>query len=236
MQGAIILDEGPQAEPDGAPARGRLRLVLPMALAAGWGALLTFAGLVLFDDFGAETRAAQHRESVANGDESGEDLLRPMGLAAPARRWRDPDETGARAEAPRRIAMAAVGNDASFPPQPPVEAAPPPVAPAAATPLSSPAAEYVGTWGPAAAACGAPSRRRGYIPATISQDGAQAGRTLCRFRSGHREGPTWAMTAECSERGRRWTSQVRLLVEGDRLVWTSAKGTTAYIRCGRRNG
>ncbi|MGU3541246.1 peptidase inhibitor family I36 protein, partial [Methylobacterium sp. A54F] len=36
--------------------------------------------------------------------------------------------------------------------------------------------------------------------------------------------------------GRRWTSQVRLVVEGERLTWTSAKGSAAYVRCGRRAG
>jgi hypothetical protein len=43
------------------------------------------------------------------------------------------------------------------------------------------------------------------------------------------------MAADCSERGRRWTSQVRLLVEHDRLTWTSGKGQANYIRCGRRS-
>lgn len=43
------------------------------------------------------------------------------------------------------------------------------------------AAEYVGVWGPTPEACGTRSRRRGYIPATITQDRARAGRTICLF-------------------------------------------------------
>jgi hypothetical protein len=44
------------------------------------------------------------------------------------------------------------------------------------------------------------------------------------------------MGAECSDRGRHWSSQVRLVVDGDRLTWSSGRGTAAYIRCGRRGG
>ena len=101
---------------------------------------------------------------------------------------------------------------------------------------ATPRTEYAGIWGPTAVACGARSRRRGYLPATITDDGARAGRTQCRFRNGRREGAAWVVAADCTERGHSWTSQVRLLVEGDRLTWTSAKGTSAYVRCGRRDG
>ena len=114
--------------------------------------------------------------------------------------------------------------------------------PRMATPRAEPArratprTEYAGIWGPTAVACGARSRRRGYLPATITDAGAKAGRTQCRFRNGRREGAAWVVAADCTERGHAWTSQVRLLVEGVRLTWTSAKGTSAYVRCGRRDG
>jgi hypothetical protein len=124
---------------------------------------------------------------------------------------------------------------------PAVESAAAPVLPAPAqlsVPASAPrpAADYVGTWGPTAEACGAPSRRHGYLPATITPERARAGDTLCTFRDPHRSGNAWTMAAECGDRDRRWSSQVRLIVEGDRLTWTSAWGTSAYIRCGRRTG
>lgn len=108
-----------------------------------------------------------------------------------------------------------------------------PVLPATAP---RPAAEYIGTWGPTAEACGAPSRRRGYLPATITPERARAGDTVCSFRDTHRSGTTWTMAADCADRDRRWSSHVRLVVDGDRLTWTSAWGTAAYIRCGRRAG
>ncbi len=104
-------------------------------------------------------------------------------------------------------------------------------------PASGPApVEYAGIWGPTPAACGSPSRRRGYLPATITADRARAGRTLCTFHDGHRAGNGWIMAAECSDRGRRWSSQVRLVVEGDRLTWTSNRGSVSYTRCARRAG
>jgi hypothetical protein len=96
--------------------------------------------------------------------------------------------------------------------------------------------DYVGTWGPTAAACGSPARRHGYVPATITPERARAGETVCSFRNTHRNGNAWAMTADCGDRDRRWSSQVKLLVEGDHLTWTSAWGTSAYVRCNRRAG
>ncbi|MBE7201365.1 MAG: peptidase inhibitor family I36 protein [Parafilimonas terrae] len=98
------------------------------------------------------------------------------------------------------------------------------------------AADYVGTWGPTAEACGLPARRHGYIQATITPDRAKAGDTVCSFRDTHRAGSGWAMAADCSDRDRRWSSQVRLMVDGDRLTWSSAWGTSAYVRCNRRSG
>ncbi len=104
------------------------------------------------------------------------------------------------------------------------------------TPAEAARAEFVGLWGPTQAACQAPSRRKGFIPAKITLTGAKAGRTICSFRDSRRAGNSWTMAADCSDRGRRWSSQVRLTVDGDRLTWSSAKGASAYIRCGRREG
>ena len=111
----------------------------------------------------------------------------------------------------------------------------------AAQPSAAPAAirsavDYVGVWGPTPEACGAPARRHGYIQATITPERARAGNTVCSFRDTHRAGNAWAMAADCSDRDRRWSSRVRLMVEGDRLTWTSAWGTSAYVRCNRRSG
>ncbi|MHB2208338.1 peptidase inhibitor family I36 protein [Methylobacterium sp. CM6257] len=135
-------------------------------------------------------------------------------------------------------------------PEPAMVAAPPAVVAAPASPIlgSQPAgvpavqrsassnSDYVGTWGPTADACGAPSRRHGYFQATITPERAKAGDTICSFRDAHRTGNAWTMVANCGDRARRWSSRVRLIVDGDHLTWTSAWGTSAYVRCNRRAG
>jgi hypothetical protein len=103
-------------------------------------------------------------------------------------------------------------------------------------PLLQERPDHVGVWGPNAAACGAPHRRRGYYQATITTERARAGRTICTFHDGRRVGNAWVAGADCADRGRRWSSQVRLVVDGDRLTWTSAKGSATYVRCSRRAG
>jgi hypothetical protein len=94
---------------------------------------------------------------------------------------------------------------------------------------------YIGVWGPNVAACAARrSARRGFIPAVIQAGSAVAGPTTCRFGEVRRAGGAWVTAASCRNAGRRWTSQVRLTVEGNRLTWTSERGATSYLRCGRR--
>lgn len=109
-------------------------------------------------------------------------------------------------------------------------------APAAALRPASLVADYVGIWGPTADACGAKGRRKGYLPAAITPERAKAGDTVCRFRDAHRTGNAWTMAADCGDHDRRWSSKVRLVVDGDHLTWTSAWGSSAYIRCNRRAG
>ncbi|MEH3146408.1 MAG: hypothetical protein PGN34_13895 [Methylobacterium frigidaeris] len=93
---------------------------------------------------------------------------------------------------------------------------------------------YVGVWGPNAAACAARrSARGGFLPAIIQPNRAVAGRTTCRFGEVRRVGAAYVTAATCRSAGRRWTSNVRLTVEGHRLVWTSERGSTSYLRCGR---
>ncbi len=60
-----------------------------------------------------------------------------------------------------------------------------------------------------------------------------AGPTTCRFGEVRRAGGAWVTAAACRNAGRRWTSQVRLTVESNRLTWTSERGATSYLRwCG----
>lgn len=200
------------------PERGvsRRLLAVPVVLAAGWGALFSYTLLALTDD-GHEAAARPARYASAD----------PGGIDVPEVRLPEPERVQAAPQQPRLVPVAAVA--------PPPESLAPPEPPRPAAPVLERAA-YVGVWGPNPVACGQRQRRRGFLPATITEEGAKAGRTICRFRNNRRDGAAWTMAADCSERGRRWTSQVRLLVEQDRLTWSSPKGLASYIRCGRRAG
>lgn len=215
---ALVVPPSPPVDPDVPAKRGGARYAIPALLIAGWGGLFAYCATYLREDL----------------------PFRPLTSAEASRRAEEP---------PRRVTVLPELPPEATPAaaQPPAEtpsvaaAVPAPaavqaVAPAAPKRASAPVADYVGTWGPTPAACLSPSRRRGYLPATISMEKARAGKTICAFHDGHRSGGAWLMAAECSDRGRRWSSQVRILVEGDRLTWTSSKGTSTYIRCGRRAG
>ena len=88
-----------------------------------------------------------------------------------------------------------------------------------------------GVWAPDASACVSTQNRKRLIPAVITADGASAGDTFCAFK---RKKPTESgldVVANCSNAKQRWTARVRLTVNGNRLVWSSERGTQAYLRC-----
>lgn len=193
-----------------------LRLAVPLLLAAGWGALITFSMGFLLEEARLDTAAAAS---------DGHPLVEPASLdrlasrLAPASSSAETMTGGAEPAAKGAPKLQTVALTAAEP--------------ESLRPAPVQRAEFVGTWGPKASACGSKTRRRGYLPATITEDSARAGKTLCRFRDGRRVGAAWTMAADCSERGRKWTSQVRLVVDGDRLTWASAKGRASYVRCDR---
>lgn len=206
------------ADPDGGGTR---RYVVPALLVVGWAGLFAYSAAFLTEDLPFRPRAPE-----AGPSENAAPRLRAPG---------------------RRVVMLDVPD--GIPPAPPPEplppsaqqAAPAPAAPAGASarPPATPdpaSAEYVGLWGPTLEACGVQARRRGYIPATITADRARAGRTTCTFHDTRHVGGAWITAAECSDRGRHWSSQVRLTVDGDRLVWASGRGAASYVRCVRRTG
>ncbi|MEL6060578.1 MULTISPECIES: peptidase inhibitor family I36 protein [unclassified Methylobacterium] len=206
--GAVVL-----ADPGGGTrSEPRRRFVLPALLIAGWIGLFAYSAAYLTEDLPFRPQRPE--------------------AAAPAE-----TATGPRAVASRVVTL---DSPSAVAPPAPSRAAPAAQLPAPA-PLPRPApapvsAEYVGVWGPTPGACGHRSRRRGYIPATITQDQARAGRTVCTFHDMRRSGGAWVTSAECSDRGRHWSSQVRLTVDDDHLTWSSTRGTVTYTRCGRRSG
>ena len=215
--GALALVSGDPG--DGMHPGSRRRYAVPGLLVAGWVGLFAYSAAYLTEDMPFRNPPAGTAPST-EAPAAQQAARRAVLLDAPTR---VAPETQA-------FAAAAVPAPVTAPVVRPVSAsAPVPVA-------ASASADYVGVWGPTAGACGAPSRRRGFIPATITQDHARAGRTLCTFHDTRRAGNAWITSAECIDRGRRWSSQVRLTVDGDHLTWSSNRGTASYQRCTRRAG
>jgi hypothetical protein len=210
---------GPMVEPQ---PEDRRRYAPQILLALGWVGLFAYCAAYLSEDMPFRTLPAQTLDEPLI--DQTEDLPRQITrIAAP-----EPSTTSTISATAEEPAV----NIAPAPPIPETAL----LAPAATAHQAMTSADYVGTWGPTADACGAPSRRKGYLPATITPERAKAGDTVCTFRDAHRTGNAWIMAADCGDRDRRWSSKVRLVVDGDRLTWTSAWGTSAYTRCNRRAG
>jgi hypothetical protein len=89
----------------------------------------------------------------------------------------------------------------------------------------------VGVWSPDAGTCSARDFRDGLLPTVINTEGAWAGETFCIFTKRTETEKGWRVVAKCSTPREQWTSQVRLTVNDNRLIWTSQRGTQAYSRC-----
>ncbi|MGY2053010.1 hypothetical protein [Methylobacterium sp. JK268] len=183
-------------------------------------------------------------------------LSKPYRSSVPQfrRPWREPSRDPAPAPVPAETAPTTAAPEAAPAPTPAAAAPParparvipppgrdtaaaappPPREPEEAEEEETPLPTFVGVWGPTAASCSARrARRLGYLRAVIRDHGAQAGRTACAFRDTRREGHSWTMAATCRNARQRWTSHVRLSVDGNRLTWSSERGASVYVRCGK---
>jgi uncharacterized membrane protein/peptidoglycan hydrolase-like protein with peptidoglycan-binding domain len=97
---------------------------------------------------------------------------------------------------------------------------------------TKPSGNVVGVWAADVSACSAGANRKGFVPAVIRSDGAQAGETICAFDTKKRTSGAWNVSATCSNGRERWKTNVRLVADGNRLTWTSQRGTQTYVRCG----
>jgi hypothetical protein len=86
-------------------------------------------------------------------------------------------------------------------------------------------AGFVGGWGVDAAQCRE-------APLKITARRAEASGAACDFRSTQREAlHVWRLRAQCASNGERWTANIRFTLSGRKLVWSSGRGTTRYVRC-----
>jgi hypothetical protein len=88
-----------------------------------------------------------------------------------------------------------------------------------------------GVWAPETGSCSARNAQEGVLRTIIDERGARAGETSCLFKEQRWTERDWRILANCTNGRERWTSNVRLIVKGDRLVWTSERGTQSYTRC-----
>jgi hypothetical protein len=100
-------------------------------------------------------------------------------------------------------------------------------------PDTSASISFAGIWAPSASAC-SPKSNSQLLPAVINEEGAWAGEVSCRFRRQRQAGNTAIFSSTCSNGRQKWTANVRLAVAGDRLIWSSERGSQTYVRCAPR--
>jgi Putative peptidoglycan binding domain len=84
---------------------------------------------------------------------------------------------------------------------------------------------FIGGWGADVAECRE-------IPIAITARRAEAYGTACEFNSTQRESSNvWRLRAECASKTERWNANIRFTVSTNKLIWSSERGTTTYIRC-----
>jgi DNA-binding helix-hairpin-helix protein with protein kinase domain len=54
---------------------------------------------------------------------------------------------------------------------------------------------------------------------------------VCEFAKFESEKGDWRAKAVCTEYGRSWTANIRFVVRGNKLVWSSESGSASYLRC-----
>ena len=84
---------------------------------------------------------------------------------------------------------------------------------------------FIGGWGIDVAECRE-------SPIAITARRAEAYGTACEFHSTQRESSNvWRLRAECASKTERWNANIRFTVSTSKLIWSSERGTTTYIRC-----
>jgi Putative peptidoglycan binding domain len=90
---------------------------------------------------------------------------------------------------------------------------------------------FVGVWAVEATACSTGHNDESVVT-IIQRDRAQAGTASCAFRDKREVEDGWSINASCTSSDENWTANIRLSVRGNRLTWTSERGTQEYVRCG----
>jgi len=87
---------------------------------------------------------------------------------------------------------------------------------------------FVGGWASSPRDCD--SRASG-SPVTISSRRAEAFGGVCEFDEVQRDSAGWRIRGRCSAEGKSWQANIRLVVNGQTLIWSSERGVSEYFRC-----
>jgi peptidoglycan hydrolase-like protein with peptidoglycan-binding domain len=94
-----------------------------------------------------------------------------------------------------------------------------------ATPANKPEINFIGGWGVDVAQCR-------QSPVTITARRAETVGVTCEFHSTQQESSNvWRLRARCANNNERWNANVRFTLSGNKLTWSSERGTTTYVRC-----
>jgi hypothetical protein len=99
------------------------------------------------------------------------------------------------------------------------------------SPGVKPADSFVGIWAASPSACSQQLGGGRTLRAFIDHRGARAGDTYCAFANKQPSGDTWTFVATCENPRERWTARVRLQTTGNKMSWSSQRGTQVYSRC-----
>jgi hypothetical protein len=93
-----------------------------------------------------------------------------------------------------------------------------------------PRLDFIGSWGTDNKEC----RVGQGGPLSISANRAEAFGGKCEFTATTQETVNhWRVRADCSRNGERWKANIKLTLNGNRLTWSSERGTISYVRCSR---
>lgn len=88
-----------------------------------------------------------------------------------------------------------------------------------------------GKWAAHRSACTDRGKKSAFLPLTLDERGARAGGATCSFRRTAQTGSGWSVAATCTDETETWNANVRLVLAGRKLTWSSERGSQTYSRC-----
>jgi peptidoglycan hydrolase-like protein with peptidoglycan-binding domain len=89
---------------------------------------------------------------------------------------------------------------------------------------------FVGGWAQTVADC--EESQAGDAPFQITARRAEATDYVCTYAPPQPEGSgSWRIKAACRDSKRSWNSNIKIVVAGDRLSWSTEKGQVSFVRC-----